>query len=307
VSRHFSRAASDYVRLTPGTIGASDGGPVTVVTIWKPGSSADGSLYNTVATGPYNMLWFGPTSGSLWFQYGGSFGSSQPYTSGDGWRIDAWSKTSGTSAVRGHYALWGGGWTHTDYSVKSDTTAAPVDYIMLGRSSVVGVGTLEGDIAVVMAVGRVLSDAEIEALTGGLIEWVDAVDAVPGTPAGLWPLNQAAVSDPVVDITGDGADQSAISGTSVVADPPGFSWDLSTAVTCDLGATVSTATALFGADVVANVFATIGVPAVAKPTALFQAQIVKVAPVPCLTTKVSARGFTCRSTPRSSVVTVTCT
>jgi hypothetical protein len=66
-------------------------------------------------------------------------------------------------------------------------------------------------------------DSAIEAagLETALQNWVDEA------PDALWPFNQASTSDPVDDIIG-GADQSSVSGTTVVTgdDPPGFSFDL---------------------------------------------------------------------------------
>src|SRR5690606_8215478 len=50
--------------------------------------------------------------------------------------------------------------------------------------------------------------------------WFDA------EPDALWAFNQESVTDPVNDLTGNGADQTARTGTAVVTndDPPGFDW-----------------------------------------------------------------------------------
>jgi hypothetical protein len=67
-----------------------------------------------------------------------------------------------------------------------------------------------------------LTDAECETLDPGLLNWLAL------SPNGLWAFNQEDVGDPVLDLTGNGADQIAITGTSVLTgdDPPGFSFDL---------------------------------------------------------------------------------
>ncbi len=55
-----------------------------------------------------------------------------------------------------------------------------------------------------------------------LQKWVDA------TPSALWAFNQTSTAAPVTDITGGGADQSSITGTTVISgdDPPGFNFAL---------------------------------------------------------------------------------
>lgn len=63
-------------------------------------------------------------------------------------------------------------------------------------------------------------DTALEAagLESSLQSWMTAA------PSALWSFNQETAATPVVDLTGGGANQTAITGTSVVAadDPPGF-------------------------------------------------------------------------------------
>jgi hypothetical protein len=66
-----------------------------------------------------------------------------------------------------------------------------------------------GDIAAAGMWGRVLSDAEVELLTFTLIGWHAAV------PTALWHLDQSATTQGVSDLTGGGANQSALTGTTV--------------------------------------------------------------------------------------------
>lgn len=66
-------------------------------------------------------------------------------------------------------------------------------------------------------------DAALEAagLHLALQAWVDAA------PTGLWVFDQASTATPCDDLTGNGADQVALTGTTVVADaPPGFDYTL---------------------------------------------------------------------------------
>jgi hypothetical protein len=67
-----------------------------------------------------------------------------------------------------------------------------------------------------------LSDAAIEALSVGLQAMLDA------EPLGLWAFNQDAVTTAVDDLTENGADQTARTGTAVITDddPPEFDFEL---------------------------------------------------------------------------------
>lgn len=76
-------------------------------------------------------------------------------------------------------------------------------------------------IAVMAMFSGRLSDATIKTIfTTRLLDLMNA------SPVGCWPLNQADIADDVIDVTGAGADQNAITGTTVVADPPGYDYDL---------------------------------------------------------------------------------
>lgn len=90
---------------------------------------------------------------------------------------------------------------------------------------------LDGTIAVRAAWANTLAwsagaagDTALEAagLESSLLSWVAAA------PSALWSFNQEAVTTPVVDLTGGGANQTAITGTSVITtdDPPGFDFSL---------------------------------------------------------------------------------
>jgi hypothetical protein len=53
-------------------------------------------------------------------------------------------------------------------------------------------------------------------------------DWLAGNPAAAWQFNQASTSDSVTDLTGGGADQTGISGTTVVTDPVGWTYHTGT-------------------------------------------------------------------------------
>jgi hypothetical protein len=67
-----------------------------------------------------------------------------------------------------------------------------------------------------------LSDADFETMPAGIQAMLDL------DPVALWAFNQDSVEDPVLDLTDNGHDQTAITGTAVVTDddPPGFDFEL---------------------------------------------------------------------------------
>jgi hypothetical protein len=233
MSRHFTGASGDYVDLGPGAAASVDGGPGTIVALWRPTTlhegwmidAEDGSGNHAFAINPY-------TDGYIWHTLVG-FRQTMAYTASDGWRLDLWTKPAGPAQVRGHRLLLsGGGWAHADYGASDDSPNIPTTHFRVGRHFTFG-GALDGDVAAVAVVGADWSDGQIEAasLTTGLAQWMTLIGA---SPAVVWAFDQTDVSDPVVDVTGGGGDQLAISGTSIGADPPGFSYLLSTPTDCAL-------------------------------------------------------------------------
>lgn len=231
MSRHFTGASGDYIDLNPGNAANVDGGPGTIMALWRPTTVHEGWLIDSRTGAGLHAFSINPyTDGALWHTMVG-FRSTMTYAAADGWRLDLWTKPSGTVAVRGHTLLLsGGGWTHTDYGSSADSTNVPTEQFRVGRHFTAG-GSLNADVAAMAVIGANWSDATIEAasLTTGLAQWIAAIGA---DPAVVWAFNQAAVSDPVLDVTGGGGDQSAISGTSIGTDPPGFSYLLSTPTDC---------------------------------------------------------------------------
>lgn len=126
----------------------------------------------------------------------------------DGWVLVAWSKPTGTSTVRFHkYVFATGVWTHENGGTNADTAA-----ITSGPTigSIAGASFFAGEIAMAgIWRANALSDAQIESLVGSLMAWWQL------PPTTLWPLDQDPVSQLMPDMTGGGANQTAIIGTSV--------------------------------------------------------------------------------------------
>jgi hypothetical protein len=147
----------------------------------------------------------------------GDFGTGGSSITLDNWTVIAVTKTSGTTSYRYHVAEVGGAWTHNDSGFNLADGAGGTDSIEIGTGDEASPNV---DIAAAAKWATdVLSDAEIEALGT-----TDMADWMAGAPDGAWQFNQASTSDDVLDLTGGGADQTAISGTTVVTDPVGWTY-----------------------------------------------------------------------------------
>jgi hypothetical protein len=127
------------------------------------------------------------------------------------WALLAVTKAAGTATPRFHSYRWDTStWAHQNAGSSTGDTGS------VGQVSI-GAGSFTGDVAAAAAWDSVLSDAMLEDLAEveALEEWLDF------GPNGLWLLGQGSTATPVEDLTGGGADQYSITGTSVVqADPP---------------------------------------------------------------------------------------
>lgn len=234
MARHFTASSAEYVQFSAGSLATSDGGPTTIAVLWRPTTVHAGWLFHVANASDATLLSLNPYSdGHLWHTVGGAFHQTLAYTAGDGWRLDIWTKPNGTGQVRGHAILLSGGtWSHTDYGDSGDAPAVvPATKVLVGRHFSDS-AALNADIAAIAIVQANWSDAAIEAgnLTTGLSAWETLIGA---DPAVMWAFDQADVADPVLDLTGGGADQTWRWGTTVVSDPPGFSYLLGTAAALD--------------------------------------------------------------------------
>jgi len=127
-------------------------------------------------------------------------------------------------------------WVHSDDASNVSDGSGPITNILVGSAGVAG-NTWRGRIAAVATWDTVLSDGQVEAACT-----LAASDLFDAGPDWMVRLNQASTATPVSDDTGNGGDQTAISGTAVDADdPPGFDYSLtpppaegSVALTLDL-------------------------------------------------------------------------
>jgi hypothetical protein len=119
-------------------------------------------------------------------------------------------------------------WAHADAGgTVNNAPANPIDHVLIGQAS--SGEKYNGRLAAIAIFDQSFSDGQIEAMRPGLGDWLD------NSPIALWAFNQVSISDPVLDLTGNGADETAHVNTSVDADdPPNFSY--TTATDCTLAA-----------------------------------------------------------------------
>src|SRR5690606_24636304 len=144
---------------------------------------------------------------------------------GNQWVLLVARKASGSVPVTySLYRINQGQWTHASTSDFVHSTS-PGANGQVRRSDDAGEQHFRGLIAVQAVWANQVPFANNTALQdAGLHQSLDAwFDAEPDA---LWAFNQESVTDPVNDLTGNGADQIARTGTAVVTndDPPGFDW-----------------------------------------------------------------------------------
>lgn len=218
--RRFN-GTSDVITLSIGTLGTLTGALTMAAIVNR--TKSDYAAVIDISTGTTQRVGLEGSNSATLDYIAGSYFPNGPiaWPTTDGWDVIGYCKASGTAAPRAHkYRYSTGVWTHTNNgSNAGNPTAGNTVRIgdMAGLNEKFG-----GDIAIIGIWKRQLSDVEFETLESGLQAWVDL------TPDALWRLDQASTATPVNDLTGNGANQTAISGTTVVSgvEPPGFDWTL---------------------------------------------------------------------------------
>lgn len=221
---------TDYLRTSIGALGSMTYG--TFAGIFKL-ASFDATLIALLTSGSAFVVtplqWNGTAQLDMFVGAGLShFGS--PAMSGN-WVLAVVRKATGTATPRLSWCDLGTGvWAHVAGSAARADWAAPTSgFVNTATNATNGEG-FDGRIAVTAAWSNSLpwtadttGDTAIEAagLQTSLANWVAA------SPSALWPWNPT-VAAGLADITGNGANQVAISGTTEIAgdDPPGFSFAL---------------------------------------------------------------------------------
>lgn len=194
-----------------------DAGPCTVALVLQPVANADEddtlfALFDSESSSHTVATYTRPING-----YGISNGSSaHAYTHilapDDGWGLMIVTKAGGSSVTRFHrYKYSQADWFHGDAIPMGDSLFPVVNAPMVDFGS-------DSDsfanfhVAAAGVWNRVLSDAECETMPFQITNWLNLPG---GGPLGCWTFSQASVSDPVLDLTGNGLNQLSITGTTV--------------------------------------------------------------------------------------------
>lgn len=148
----------------------------------------------------------------------------------DGWVMCGLTKTAGSSNVIAHKLVLDGAssWSHTTGDLGNALAYTPANTAtLLGADSTdTPQDFFAGRMAVIGAWNTALSNGTIETLEPQQFGDMDALETawLATSPQGMWRLDQASTGTAITDLTGNGSDQSALSGTTVInGDDPPFS------------------------------------------------------------------------------------
>lgn len=217
----------DRIKLAIGN--AQNGGYGTLAAIVKRG--ANSVTQNIVivenSTASAGVEWSIRNTGvlALWTGASTRRTTTLTFTVADGWCLLVAKKDTGTATARfGKYVYSTDTWTWEnagDGTQGNWSTSLTTPDVVIGAYDGGAPGSFfTGDIAAVgIWGGSVLTDAEAQSLPFSLDAWFQE------QPTGLWLLDQAATSQKVNDQSGGGANESALTGTTVgTSSVPVFSY-----------------------------------------------------------------------------------
>lgn len=173
--------------------------PAQPISMWD-GSVGQFQIYLTATTGEMHLY------------TGSSSNSTITFVSADGWVLIAAGKANGTDAGRFHKYVYNTGvWTHANGDTAIANAPAPGVNGSVHINTVAGPNFTGMDVAVAAFWSRNLTDAELVTLPNSLHAWMNQ------TPQGLWVLDQELTTQKVRDLTGNGANEIALTGTAVAA------------------------------------------------------------------------------------------
>jgi hypothetical protein len=221
MSRLFTAASSENITLSLGGMGFVFG-PGTAAAIIRPTSvvSSNPTILSAGATNAVSwMLQLLTTTGTLAIRLDGGEVHSSTAVGMNVWTFVCATKATGTVTPRMHlYPYATGTWVHENASGTRANSSTPLTRAQIGCTPAVA-AFFQGDVAVCGAWDVEFTDSQVEALAFSLIPWFTH------QPKGLFVLDQAAVGMSVPDLSGGGANQSAITGTTVSANSvPVFSY-----------------------------------------------------------------------------------
>jgi hypothetical protein len=216
VARTFN-GTSDLIRTSTGALSGTNGANVTAVIVVRLLTDVTRDRAFIRFYDSTNVLSWGfrqqeaAPAGSLNFATNGG-GSVSTWTMAvaDGWMCIVASKTSGTTAARQSKFVYSTNtWTHADAgNTIADATITPGSGGTIRFGEEAGTRFLNGDIAAAAIFPYIMTDAQREILPYDLSSWLSM------GPSGMWVFDQSDVAVPIMDMSGGGANQTSITGTT---------------------------------------------------------------------------------------------
>lgn len=211
MARHFAGSASNFVDCSIGAFSSSDGGPFTIAAVVKLDGTR-GGLFELRTSGGTTCVGLNTDSGQYFYSAGG-FTTVMASSTADNWHLIAVTKDAGTVTPRGHkYVYDTDTWTHSNGAgTVNDASSTPggTGVARLCRFPDSNNDNLNGDVDVMGAWNRALTDAEVEQLVLTISAWYASA------PDGLWVMDQSLTTQAIIDATGNGANETTLTGTSV--------------------------------------------------------------------------------------------
>lgn len=246
MSRHFERSfTTDHIVYAPGSLVTADGGPMSAVIVFRMDQTGPDQQLMSARRVDEGQVWnILQSGGALFIETSAGFRSGPTGLLTDTWYMYLWSKNSGSAVIRDHLCeMATDTWTHTDRGGALADGTGPVDHLQMGDVAM----RLDGYIAA-GAVAQFIpaDDAAVEAMRPGLAEWL----AGGFSTGALWRMDDT----PVDDLTGNGADQTLLDGTTVDlgVQPPSFSYVLDPPTEVTLAGAIPMQTAAFSVHATAD-------------------------------------------------------
>lgn len=256
-SREFD-GVDDVLTVDNGIIFPLSNGAHSFVMVVKPTSLNSGECFMAARAGGANIaaLYDNGSGGLAWLDADETLTASAGLTAG-AWQIIGFSKATGTSVARFHRKeLGAGSWTHVNSAGSGTGVSTAVTSITFGAAGAAAFKDCR--IAAAAVFSAELSDGDFESI-------VDATQDISAlSPLALWDFNQASTATDVLDLTNNGASQTALTGTTATTDgPSGWTFGVGTG---DATVTAVPAVAL-GSAPVASATVTAGATVTAVPAA----------------------------------------
>ena len=220
MARRFN-GTSDFITFTLSSVlEPLDAGPLTMAVLASITSTTDGALIHARTSGGTNSWWMETFSANWNYGQGVLARDIGDLTTSEGWAVYAGHKASGGAAFPvGRKVILGGSTTeNTAASALADGTAPGSGGILQMGKWGTAAEFAGADIACCAVWDVELSTGEIDALATSFSNW----SATSTAPKWLVHFDQANAADAITDLTGNGGDSSTITGTTIVANPPGF-------------------------------------------------------------------------------------